>query len=375
MFLVILFLLGFLVYRIACYFKSKQFNIWRELAIWTSFIYLVVVSLLTIFKHGVFDIPINLNSLKSRLNLIPLVETFKMLTGDWVVAYSWYQVIANVLVFIPLGFLSPLLFKVVCKWWHVLIVGLSGSLLIEGLQILTSRNIVDIDDLIFNTLGAMIGYVVYLVFIKIVKQFNLMRYLEKFEVHLSEPILKVASIPFSIMFLITWIVSGFAYFESTLSSDLSDEELVTAYLSYKGETLSKRIEDYRFILKDYEEYLDLDIYQNQPFNRVRMVSGRQWNPEYNEENYEFMFLTEDFRVDDESIFVIFGKNEEATQIKITYLENEYVEDLPIGNFLIVYPETILMGEGSNLYQLYDGKSSDIFKVEFLNEDGEVIDSL
>lgn len=121
----------------------------------------------------------------------------------------------------------------------------------------------------------MVGYIVYLVFIKIVKHFNLMRYLEKFEVHLSEPILKVASIPFSIMFLITWIVSGFAYFESTVSADLSDEELVTAYLSYKGETLSKRIEDYRFILKDYEEYLDLDIYQNQPFNRVRMVSGSQ----------------------------------------------------------------------------------------------------
>lgn len=41
-----------------------------------------------------------------------------------------------------------------------------------------------------------------------------------------------------------------------------------------------------------------------------------------------MFLTEDFRVGDESIFVIFGKNEEATQIKITYLEHEYVEELP-----------------------------------------------
>lgn len=375
MFLIILFLMGFLVYRIACYFKSKQFNIWRELAIWVFFIYLVIVSLLTIFKHGVFDIPINLNSLKLRLNLIPLIETFKMLTGDWVVAYAWYQVIANVLVFIPLGFLSPLLFKAVYKWWHVLLVGFGGSLIIEGLQILTSRNVVDIDDLIFNTLGAMIGYVVYLGFIKIIKQFNLMSYLEKFEIHLSEPILKVASIPFSIMFLITWIVSGFAYFESTLSADLSDEELVTVYLSYDGEILSKRTEDYRIILKDYEGYLDLDIYQNQPFNRVRMVSGSQWNPEYNEENYEFMFLTKDFRVDDESVFVIFGKNEEATQIKITYLEKEYIEELPIGNFLIVYPEIILMSEGGNLYQLYDGKSSDIFKVEFLNESKEVIDSL
>ena len=100
MFLIILFLLGFFAYRIACYFKSKQFNIWRETGIWVFFIYLVVVANVTLFKHGVFEFPIYLNQLWFRLNLIPLVETFRMLTDGWVVAYSWYQVIANILVFV-----------------------------------------------------------------------------------------------------------------------------------------------------------------------------------------------------------------------------------------------------------------------------------
>ena len=87
-----------------------------------------------------------------------------------------------------------------------------------------------------------------------------------------------------------------------------------------------------------------------------------------------MFLTDDFRVDDEAIFVIFGKNEAATQIKITYLEEEYIEELSPGNFLVVYPKIILMDDDS-LYQLYDSKESKNFEVEFLSENGEVVNSL
>lgn len=374
MILGILFIFGFLVYRISCSLKFKTFNVWREVAIWIFFIYLVVVANLTLFKHGVFEYPISIQQLIDRVNLVPLVETYKMLTDGWIVAYSWYQVIANILVLIPLGFLTPILFKSLTKWWHILIVGCSTSLLIEVFQILTPQNVVDVDDLIFNTLGAMIGYGVYLLFIKLVKYFKLMNVVEKFEVPLKKPIIRVASVPISIMVLISCLASILAYYESTLCASLSDEELVTAHLSYEGEIISTSLEDYRLILKDYGEYLDLDIYQELPLNRVRMIGGSQWHPKYNEMNYEFMFLTDDFRVDDEAIFVIFGKNEAATQIKITYLEEEYIEELSPGNFLVVYPKIILMDD-DNLYQLYDSKESKNFEVEFLSENGEVVNSL
>ena len=150
MILGILFIFGFLVYRISCSLKFKTFNVWREVAIWIFFIYLVVVANLTLFKHGVFEYPISIQQLIDRVNLVPLVETYKMLTDGWIVAYSWYQVIANILVLIPLGFLTPILFKSksLTKWWHILIVGCSTSLLIEVFQILTPQNVVDVDDLI-----------------------------------------------------------------------------------------------------------------------------------------------------------------------------------------------------------------------------------
>lgn len=372
MFLGILFVLGFLVYRMICSLRHKTFDVWREVGIWIFFIYLVIVANLTLFKHGGFEYPIYLDRLQFRLNLIPFVETFKMLTDGWVTAYSWYQVIANILVFIPLGFLAPLLFASFNKFWRVLMLGCCGSLLIEGFQILTPQNIVDIDDVIFNTMGAMIGYGVYLVFIKLAKYFNLMRVIEKFEVPLTKPVLKVVSVPFCLMLCLTCWVSFFAYYESTYSANLSDEALVST-LSYEGDIVSRNIEDYRLILKDYDEYLDLDVYQHLPLNRVRMVSGSGWDPEYHEMTYNFIFLTDDYRIDDEGIFVIFGKNEEATEIKITYLDENYMEKLPIGNFLVVYPKIIEMTD--ELYDLYDGAKSEKFSVEFLNEDGEVINSL
>lgn len=373
MVLEIVFVFGFLIYRIGCSVKSKEFNVWREVGIWIFFIYLVAVANLTLFKHGVFEFPIYLNRLPFRLNLIPFVETFKMLTDGWVVAYSWYQVIANILVFVPLGFLAPLLFKSLNKWWHILMVGCCGSLLIEGFQILTPQNVVDIDDLIFNTLGAMVGYVVYLIFIKLVKYLNLMKIIEKFEVHLTKSIVKVVMIPFSLMLFLTCLVSVLAYYESTYSANLSDEELVSAYMAYEGDIITRTMGDYRLVLKDYDDYLDLDIYQALPLNRVRRVAGSGWNPEYHKETYNFTFLTDDYRVDNEGVFVIFGKNEEATEIKITYLDEDYTENLSMGNFLVVYPQIINMD--NDLYELYDGVKSEKFSVEFLNKDKEVVDSL
>ncbi|MCU7192771.1 hypothetical protein NEH76_14925, partial [Turicibacter sanguinis] len=73
-------------------------------------------------------------------------------------------------------------------------------------------------------------------------------------------------------------------YESTLCASLSDEDLVTAHLSYEVEIISTSLEDYRLILKDDGEYLDLDIYIELPINRVRMICGSQWHTEYNEMN-------------------------------------------------------------------------------------------
>jgi len=66
------------------------------------------------------------------------------------------QVIMNVLAFIPIGLLLGT-FKGM-KWWHVLLIGLCFSMLIELLQLVLKRGLTEIDDVVHNVVGGMMGY-------------------------------------------------------------------------------------------------------------------------------------------------------------------------------------------------------------------------
>lgn len=70
------------------------------------------------------------------------------------------EVVLNVLMFIPIGFLSGIAFK---NAESIKVIGLGCllSLSIEILQLLTLRGVCNIDDVIHNTLGCAIGYGIY----------------------------------------------------------------------------------------------------------------------------------------------------------------------------------------------------------------------
>lgn len=72
----------------------------------------------------------------------------------------------NILLFIPLGFLLPLLGSSRRPFLHTLSGGLCFSLLIELSQLLNNRS-TDVDDLIMNSLGAVLGYAVYKIAVRI----------------------------------------------------------------------------------------------------------------------------------------------------------------------------------------------------------------
>lgn len=68
----------------------------------------------------------------------------------------------NVILFIPYGFLSTVIFKKVReKWIYGLLVGLIFTVIIEFLQIFVGR-FVQLDDILMNTLGTYIGYILFI---------------------------------------------------------------------------------------------------------------------------------------------------------------------------------------------------------------------
>ena len=67
----------------------------------------------------------------------------------------------NVLLFVPLGVILPMLWKEFDPWWKTVLFGFFLSGLIEFLQIFTFRA-TDVNDLMTNTLGTLVGYLLFL---------------------------------------------------------------------------------------------------------------------------------------------------------------------------------------------------------------------
>ncbi len=67
------------------------------------------------------------------------------------------QIIANVIMFLPIGFLGGAIFG-----WKGILLGLGCSVMIECLQFVFCRGLFEFDDIVHNTLGATIGVLVLL---------------------------------------------------------------------------------------------------------------------------------------------------------------------------------------------------------------------
>ena len=70
--------------------------------------------------------------------------------------------IGNVTMFIPVGIVWPIVYKDLNKPWKVIAAGIGFSLLIEIIQLPFYDRVTDIDDLILNSTGYLIGYAIVL---------------------------------------------------------------------------------------------------------------------------------------------------------------------------------------------------------------------
>jgi glycopeptide antibiotics resistance protein len=68
------------------------------------------------------------------------------------------QLIGNVALFVPLGFLLPAAVRTCRRVWVTLAVAASLSVLIEIVQALLPNHTTDVDDVILNSTGAALGY-------------------------------------------------------------------------------------------------------------------------------------------------------------------------------------------------------------------------
>lgn len=140
--------------------KQKPFP-WRKVLLWTLLsgylLALVYVTLLRGMTMGYRSINLH------------LFRAWREAWNNYSVK-NWLNVLLNVAMFIPFGFLLPLITPKLRKWYVSIGIGSCLSLAIELLQLWRGTGVCDVDDLLANTLGTVIGYAGVIVIISIVRK-------------------------------------------------------------------------------------------------------------------------------------------------------------------------------------------------------------
>ena len=157
--------------RILCCRKSGFFSWKRELQLMLVYICIIVVVRFTFCPFGKVDGKIQpllfdpSQILPFRLNFLPLVYLFDYPDPREILL----NVIGNTAMFIPLGIIWPSVFPKLRPFGRSMAAGIGCSLLIEILQLPFFDRVSDIDDLILNSLGFLVGYLLWLLTTSIIK--------------------------------------------------------------------------------------------------------------------------------------------------------------------------------------------------------------
>lgn len=140
--------------------RTKTIRWKREVQLILVYICLIVVVRFTFCPFGKVDgqiQPLLFNASQMfppRINLIPVVYLLDYLIAGEAVL----NVVGNTAMFIPIGIIWPMVFKELDSHGKVIAAGVGFSLCIEILQLPFFDRVTDIDDLILNSLGFLIGY-------------------------------------------------------------------------------------------------------------------------------------------------------------------------------------------------------------------------
>lgn len=174
------------IFRLYLAKLRRTLDLTKEGALLILVIYFLILIRLTIFKFSIIMISSPINSYQYTflgvdgiINIIPFKETVNILRDGIHNNRIIKGIILNVIYFIPLGFLLPLLFKKINSFLKIILISTITSSLIEIIQLFTIFSVSNIDDVIFNIIGSAIGLICFKLFEKIVKKLNIEQVIEK----------------------------------------------------------------------------------------------------------------------------------------------------------------------------------------------------
>ncbi len=153
-----------LIARAIVWIKNKRVDWKRELQLILVYICFIVVARVTFCPFAKVDGKIQplvfdaANAFPFRINLMPFVNLFDYPERRDAIL----NLVGNITMFIPIGIIWPAVYKELNNHAKVIAAGVGLSLFVEILQFPFYDRLSDIDDLLLNSFGFIVGYGIYL---------------------------------------------------------------------------------------------------------------------------------------------------------------------------------------------------------------------
>lgn len=93
-------------------------------------------------------------------NLVPFKTIAPLLLGRGHRLIAMANLLGNIVPFMPIGFLAPLVFRSF-SWQKALLLGIATGLTFELTELVFRVGIFDVDDIILNAVGVLLGYAAF----------------------------------------------------------------------------------------------------------------------------------------------------------------------------------------------------------------------
>jgi glycopeptide antibiotics resistance protein len=96
-------------------------------------------------------------------NFVPFKTIVPLLIGQGNHLIAMVNLFGNIIPFMPIGLLAPVVVRSI-SWRKALVLGVFTGLTFEVMEVLFRVGIFDVDDVILNAFGVMVGYGVFVMF-------------------------------------------------------------------------------------------------------------------------------------------------------------------------------------------------------------------
>lgn len=152
----------FAPYQILLLYKNRKNHIkvsLQHITVVYIFIYFLTLMLGLTGIPSINDIYLNKFGIITSHGLNISSEEINIIPFYWI-SKGFRPYLENIILFIPFGFLLPFIWKKYEPIWKTVLYGSVFSLIIELSQ-LFNRRVTDIDDLLMNTFGTLIGWLIF----------------------------------------------------------------------------------------------------------------------------------------------------------------------------------------------------------------------